>query len=89
MWTHSTLSRQKVTPRVFGVVRTSKGNRRKREKEKMCRRVEVGRASVVLSVTLQKKKKNGGMENGCVSWPPGFIGADNREGAGDVALATY
>lgn len=83
MWTHPTLSRPKVTPRVFGVVRTSKDNGRDRAKERVEGKVEVGGASVALSV------KPGIPTWLCLFRPTGFISADNREGAGDEALATY
>lgn len=55
MCTHPTHSRQKVTPRIFGVVRTSEGNGREREKERVERKVKVGGASVALLVILQNE----------------------------------
>lgn len=78
MRTHPPLADRKSRPQFFRVTRTREGNRMEREKERVERKVEVGGASVAPSATRL-----------CLFRPPGFIGADNREGAGDVALATY
>lgn len=80
MWAHPALSRQKVTPRDFGVVRTSSSNVREREKERVERKVEAGGASVTLSVTLQIN----GVSSGLLA-----LSALTIEGEGDLALATY